>query len=80
MKSSRRRVGVSVAFALAGAVTGWLGVTTAMPLIRQADPLGLSPIILISVMGGIALGWYLRGRAELEAAPDPARDNGFGSS
>ena len=68
MKSSRRRVGVSVAFA--GAVTGWLGVTTAMPLIRQVDPLGLSPIILISVMGGIALGWYLRGRGEPRAVPD----------
>ena len=49
---------------VAGAVTGGLGVTTAMPLIRQVDPLGLSPIILISVTGGIALGWYLRDRAE----------------
>ena len=65
MKSSRRRVGISVAFAVAGAITGWIGVTTAMPLIRQVDPFGLSPVILISVMGGIALGWYLRGRAEL---------------
>ena len=70
MKSSRRRVGVSVAFALAGAVTGGLGATLAMPLIRQIDPLGLSPIILISVVGGIALGWYLRGRGEPGAAPD----------
>lgn len=65
MKSSRRRVGVSVAFAIAGAITGWIGVTAAMPFIRQVDPLGLSPVILICVMGGIALGWYLRGRAEL---------------
>jgi hypothetical protein len=73
MKSSHRPVGVSVAFALAGAVTGWLGVTTAMPLIRQVDPFGLWVVVLISVMGGIALGWYLRGRAELGAAPDPAR-------
>lgn len=64
MKSSRRRVGVSVAFALAGAVTGWLGATAAMPLIRQIDPLGLSPVVLISVMAGIVPGWYLRGRAK----------------
>ena len=64
MTSSLRRVGVAVAFTLAGAVTGWLGVTTAMPLLRQVDRFGLSPIILISVIGGIVLGWYLRHRAE----------------
>jgi hypothetical protein len=69
MTSSRRRVGVSVAFAFTGAVTGGLGAIMVMPLIRQVDPLGLSPIILISV-GGIALGWYLRGRGEPGAAPD----------
>lgn len=72
MKSSRQRVGVSVAFALAGLVTGLIGTTAAMPLIRQVNPLGLTPVVLISVMGGLVLGWYLRGRAELGASHDPA--------
>jgi hypothetical protein len=73
MKSSRRRVGVSIAFAVTGAITGWLGVTAAMPLIRQVDPLGLSPVILMCVTGGVALGWYLRGRAEPSVASAAAR-------
>lgn len=64
MKSALRRVATCVALAAAGAVTGGVVTTAMMPYIRQADPLGLSPIVLISILGGGALGWYLRGRAE----------------
>ena len=62
MDSTRRRTRTAVALALAGAATGWLIATTAMPYLRQVDPLGLTPVVLVSVLGGYVLGWYLRGR------------------
>jgi hypothetical protein len=67
VKPALRRAG---ALAAAGAITGGLAVTAAMPYIRQADPLGLTPVILISILGGFALGWYIRGRVEQGAAPE----------
>jgi hypothetical protein len=70
MKPTLRRSLVAVALALAGALTGGLITVAAAPYLRQVDPLGISPVVLISVLGGFALGWYLRGRAEPGAAPD----------
>ena len=64
MESTRRRTRTAVALALAGAATGWFLAATAMPYLRQVDPLGISPVVLISVLGGCALGWYLRGRTQ----------------
>ena len=70
MKPTLRRPLVAVALTLAGAVTGGLITVAIAPYLREVDPLGISPVVLISVLGGFALGWYLRGRAELGAAPD----------
>lgn len=47
-----------------GAGVGAAGTTLALPLLRRVDPLGLSPVVLISLAGGFALGWYIRGRAD----------------
>jgi hypothetical protein len=62
MSFSLQRFGVCAAYGLAGAIFGGMVVTALLPILRHIDPLGLSPIVLISVIGGGALGWYLRGR------------------
>lgn len=48
--------------ATAGLIAGGIGAQLLMPLLRQVDPHGLSPVALISCAGGAALGWYVRGR------------------
>src|SRR5262249_54585851 len=73
------RTRAAVALSLAGAVTGWLITAAAVPYLRQVDPLGLSPVVLISAAGRYALGWYLRGRAEQGAAPDSVRNSASGT-
>jgi hypothetical protein len=63
MISSLRGAAVPIGLGLAGAITGWLVITAAMPHLRRIDPLGFSPVVLITILGVAALGWYLRGRA-----------------
>ena len=61
---TRGRNGVRVAAVSAvGAGLGAAGTTLAVPYLRQLDPLGLSPVVLISLAGGFVLGWYCRGKA-----------------
>ena len=62
MESSLRRAGMAIAHAVCGAIIGGIAVTALLPYLRQVDPYGLSPVVLISLMGGTALGWYLRDR------------------
>jgi hypothetical protein len=66
-----RRARTAFALALAGAVTGGIITRAAMPYIKQIDPLGILPVVLISVLGGFALGWFLRGRTEPDTTSDP---------
>jgi len=61
-----RGVKRGVAASVFGAVLGTVGTIAALPYLRQIDPLGLSPVILISLMGGFVLGWYVRGKAAAE--------------
>ena len=62
MESSLRRASLAIAYGLAGAMTGGFAISALMPFLRQIDPLGLSAVALINLMGGTAFGWYLRGR------------------
>ena len=57
-----RAVGASVAGAGAGAVA----TVCALPYLRQIDPLGLTPVVLVSLVGGFVLGWYVRARSNSE--------------
>jgi hypothetical protein len=80
MKPTLQKPLVAIALMLAGGITGGLIVLAAAPYLRQVDPLGIFPVVLISVMGGFALGWYLRGRVEPGTALDPVRINDSGNS
>jgi hypothetical protein len=48
---------VPLAPSMAGAAIGGLASVALMPALHTVDPLGLSPIILIGMYGGVALGW-----------------------
>ena len=49
-----------VAMMISGALIGGLAIALLRPSLRSVDPIGISPIILIIVMGFGAIGWYLR--------------------
>jgi hypothetical protein len=50
----------SIPLAACGACTGWWATAAMRPYLRAIDPIGYSPIILICLLGGMVLFWYLR--------------------
>ena len=50
----------SIASAACGAFVGWWATAVMRPFLRAIDPIGYSPIILICLLGGMVLFWYLR--------------------
>ena len=50
----------SIASAACGAFAGWWATAVMRPSLRAIDPIGYSPIILICLLGGMVLFWYLR--------------------
>ena len=68
-----RSVARAIVATVVGAVVGGTAVALALPYLRRVDPLGLTPVILISLLGGFVLGWYLRGRAGAERGSDLTR-------
>jgi hypothetical protein len=50
----------SIAAAACGAFAGWWAQAVVRPYLRAIDPIGYSPIILICLLGGMVLFWYLR--------------------
>jgi hypothetical protein len=50
----------SIALAACGAFAGWWTTAVMRPYLRAIDPTGYSPIILICLLGGMVLFWYLR--------------------
>jgi hypothetical protein len=54
-----------------GLAVGGVGTQVLMPVIRRADPIGLTPIVVICCLGGAALGWYVRRCAS--ARPDAGK-------
>jgi hypothetical protein len=50
----------AIAAAACGAFAGWWAQAVVRPYLRAIDPVGYSPIILICLLGGMVLFWYLR--------------------
>jgi hypothetical protein len=49
----------SIAAAACGAFAGWWATAVMRPYLRAIDPVGYSPVILICLLGGMVLFWYL---------------------
>jgi hypothetical protein len=62
MESSLKRARHALLQGLAGALAGGVAAAALIPYLRQMDPLGLSAIGLISLIGVTSLGCYVRGR------------------
>jgi hypothetical protein len=50
----------SIALAACGAFAGWWATNVIRPSLRAIDPTGYSPMILVCLLGGMVLFWYLR--------------------
>ena len=62
----------SIAWAACGAFAGWWATVVMRPYLRAIDPIGYSPIILICLLGGMVLFWYLR--RCFKRGSEPSRD------
>ena len=69
--ADRRGTMRAVAMILAGTGLGAAVTILALPYLRRVDPLGLSPVVLISLAGGFVLGWYIRGTTAANGDRDP---------
>jgi hypothetical protein len=49
----------NIVWAACGALVGWGATVVMRPYLRAIDPIGYSPIILICLLGGMVLFWYL---------------------
>jgi hypothetical protein len=58
----------------AGLAVGLAGAVSLLPWLRQVDPLGLTPVVSVSFLGGAAFGWYVRGPGSPAADPPAGRD------
>lgn len=69
----------AVAVSVVSAGLAAAGMILLLPWLREVDPLGLSPVVLIAFGGGLILGWIGRGFEAGRAGgcvrpadPDPA--------